>query len=137
MNLLYPSSGALHYNHIDGYGYKLVVEVNSAIVDLARALVPKWIELNSTRYAPHISVVRRETPTNLTMWGKYEGEQVPFEYSPEIHYDNTYFWLRVFSKRLVEIRVELGLPPSRLGVTCPPDGEAVFHVTVGNRKGLD
>lgn len=131
---LFKSTGVLRYSLIEGYGYKLVVEVDPNIVELARSLVPKYVELNTTKYAPHISVVRKEQPSNPSVWGKHEGELIPFEYSPEVRFDEKYYWLRVFSPRLVEIRVEMGLPPSRLNVTCPPDGEPVFHITIGNLK---
>ena len=130
----FPSKGVLHYSNIDGYGYKLIVSVDSQIVELARALVPKGLGMSTTRYPPHISVVRKETPTNLLEWGKHEGEFIDFEYSPEVQYDDTYCWLRVFSPGLVSIRVSLGLPPSRRNVTCPPDGEPIFHTTIGNFK---
>jgi hypothetical protein len=75
----------------------------------------------------------------MTAWKKYEGQEVVFEYSNLIYFSDTYCWLNAFSKRLEEIRTELGLrvvpehpalyPPRR-------PGWWTFHSTLGNFKGL-
>lgn len=64
---MHRSEGFLRYSHADNK-YWLVVDVDSGIVDVARALVPKSIRLNKTKYSPHITVVRNEIPPNLTAW---------------------------------------------------------------------
>lgn len=61
-------------------------------------------------YAPHITVVRKEVPPKMDVFGKHEGELVFFEYDTEIHHDETYYWLNAYSKRLEDIREELGFP---------------------------
>lgn len=139
---LFWSSGPLRYtrnfNCADGSysGYKLNVMVDPGIVEYYRALVPKYVGLNGTRYPAHISVVRRETPKNPEFWGKYEGEEVKFAYSNAVHNGKIYFWLNAFSERLEEIRLELGLPVST-EYTRPPDGYTkCFHITLGNLKDL-
>lgn len=132
--MLHKSKGPLRYSLTENAGYKLIVEVDPGISSLYRALVPKYIELNPQRYAPHISVVRREVPPNLEAWGKYEGELVDFEYTSHIYNGKVYWWLNAFSERLEAIRVELGLPVSS-EYTRPPDGYMkCFHITIGNQK---
>lgn len=128
----YSTTGKLHYSIENGV-YKLIVEVDPGIAALARALTP--VKLNKPKYAPHISVVRHETPTSIDMWGKYEGELVSFDYCPFVHNDEKYYWLQVVSPALVKIRMDLGLPASSLK-SRPPDGTEVFHTTIGNTKGL-
>jgi hypothetical protein len=127
VDTLWPSTGVLRYSVEPKVGRKLIVEVDPAIVELARALVPKWVRLNRQKYRPHISVVRWETPSDLTRWGAYEGEEVEFLYSSIVQFDDVYWWLDVQSTRLNEIRVQLGLPEWRTG----RDG---FHLTIGNTK---
>lgn len=127
----YPSFGALHFSLTDGT-YKLIVDVDKEIVALARALSP--IKLNSTRYPPHISVIRHETPlVNLDSWGANEGVIVQFSYSPEVHDDGKYYWLNALSQDLINVRAEYGLPASSLK-SRPPDGTETFHITIGNTK---
>jgi hypothetical protein len=115
----------------------LRVLIDPGLADFYRSLIPKWIRVNRPMYPPHISVVRKEPVIpNTDAWGKYDGEEVTFVYSNIIHSGKLYFWLNVFSKRLEEIRVELGLPVSS-EFTRPPCGfEKCFHTTLANCKGL-
>lgn len=133
---LFKSSGPLRYRIGQDGGYSLRVEVDQGISDFYRSLIPKWIKTNSQMYPAHISVVRKEVPVNLEFWGKHEGEEVEFVYSNEIHHGTVYWWLNAFSKRLEEVRIELGLPVSSQ-YTRPPDSWIkCFHITIGNMKGL-
>ena len=126
---LYQSQGTLRY--IDN---KLIVEVDQGISDFYRALIPKWIRTNKQLYPAHISVVRKEIPPNMKVWGKYEGNEIPFSYSNVIHNGEIYFWLNAWSNQLEQIRLELGLPVDSL-YTRPPDGlNKTFHITIGNLK---
>lgn len=126
---LFTSVGFLHYEE-----NKAIVEVDQGIVDFYRFLIPKYYYAKPQKYKAHISVVRKETPPNMQCWGKYEGEQIEFHYSNIIHYDNVYFWLNAFCKRLEEIRLELGLPVSS-PYTLPPAGfDKCFHISVANCK---
>jgi hypothetical protein len=111
---------------------KLYIEVDPGIADYYRSLIPKYFKVHTTRYAPHISVVREENPNNK--WGLYNGAQFVFEYDSYIHNDGgVYWWLNVRSKILSNLRVELGLPRwSKL--SRPPDGSDNFHITIGNTK---
>lgn len=137
---LFQSRGVLEYHanlsvkdhrFLDG---KLIVVVDPNISLYYRSLVPKWMPLNPQKYPPHISVVRREVPPNMAAWGKYQKETIDFTYSNEICNGKVYYWLNAFSKRLEEIRTELGLSISS-EYTRPPDSwTKCFHITIGNCK---
>lgn len=127
---MFLSSGRLKYFQNP---YKLIVEVDQGISDFYRTLVPKYIKLNRQMYPAHISVVRKEIPPNLTVWGKYQNRVVEFEYEGYQYNNDTYYWLNVYSKELEEIRAELGL--TRVSaITRSPDGRHKFHTTIGNLK---
>jgi len=122
---MYTSIGLLRYN--DGEN-KVYMECPSQIVDYYRSLVPKEIELNKTRFAPHVTVVRKEVIIKRDEWRKYDGCECSFEYSPIIGNNETYWWLPVTSKQLEVLREGLGL------IGCPPWHNG-FHLTIGNTKG--
>jgi hypothetical protein len=125
---LFKSIGKLRY----GYS-NLVLDVDQEIVRYYRALLPKTIRTNSQMYDAHISVVRKEEP-NMAFWRKYEGELVEFQYSHEVRNGTLYYWVDAFSKRLEEIRAELGLPVHSPYITPPEGFLHTFHVTIGNTK---
>lgn len=132
--MMFEATGRLRYDIHPKVGHKLIVEVDPAIGPYYRSLVPKYIPIKPQLYPSHISVVRHEIPPNLEFWGKYEGEVIPFCYDNYIHNGKVYYWLNAFSKRLEEIRLELGLPVDS-PYTRPPDGLAkTFHITIGNLK---
>lgn len=129
MRTLFKSTGVLRY----GYTH-LVLDVDQSIVEYYRSLLPKSLRTNPQKYDAHISVVRKESPSNIQFWGKHSGEEVEFEYAHDIRNGSVYFWIDAFSRRLEEIREELGLPVESLFIT-PPDGyRHVFHVTIANIK---
>jgi hypothetical protein len=136
MNLFF-SKGVIRYEGSTTDPFKVFVQVNSEITRLARALIPPYMPFNYPRYEPHISVVRKETP-DPAKWKLFPrcDELVEFAYNPEVQNDETYYWLQVFCPELSALRVELGLPPSRANVTLSPNGDAIFHITVGNAKGM-
>lgn len=117
------SVGVLNYSIIGSKYYRLVVDVDPEITELARALIPSYIHLNKPKYSPHITVTRYETPQNLQIWEAYSGASIYFEYDPNVKNDETYWWLDVYSTKLCEIRAELGLSPKNR-----------FHMTIGNTK---
>lgn len=114
---------------------KVVAEVDPEIVEYYRWLVPKWINLQRQKYAPHISVVRKEQP-QMNRWREYEGKEVEFQYSGEVQFGKVYAWLNVYSKVLEQLRLTLGLSASS-EITRPPEGyDWSFHITIGNFKHL-
>lgn len=129
---LNKSSGVLKYSPEPN---NLRVVVDPEIYKYYRSLIPKWFKTQPQMYEPHVSVVRREPVIpNIAVWGKYEGEEIEFEYSHEVFAGEVYCWLNVFCVRLEEIRRELGLRIDS-PFTRPPDGyEKCFHMTLGNRK---
>lgn len=124
--LIHSSTGTMRY----GPGMRVVLEVDQGIADFYRSLIPKSFMVKPQRHPAHVSVVRHETPRNMAAWGKHIGEQITFDYSPQIVNDETYFWLDVKCARIEEIRIELGL------LSHPP-WRNLFHITLGNMKGLD
>lgn len=132
---VHSSLGTLDYSLSDGY-YRLVVSVDPELHRYYRSRIPKSFVCNPQRYPPHITVVRGEVPPLKDLWGRYQGRQVCFDYSPEIRNDETYWWLNCYAQVLTDIRLELGLPAS-YHLTRPPSGEECFHTTIGNRKTLD
>jgi hypothetical protein len=132
--MLYTLQGPLRYFSAEK-NYRLVVEGDRSLAAYYRALIPKWFNINSPRYSPHITVVRWgvETPL-LNYWGKHEGQVVEYQYDSIIREGALYFWLDIFSTQLEAIRGELGLPiESRFGT--PPEGfKKFFHMTLANKK---
>lgn len=136
--MIYLSSGTLHCEFIENYGFKAYVEVDKEIINYYRSLIPKYITYQPQKYPPHISVVRYETP-DLNVWNKYtkKKEEIDFSYEGTVKFGQMYLWLNCFSKRLEEFRLELGLPVESK-YTLPPEGfTKCFHCTIGNMKGLD
>lgn len=125
--------GVIRYSHTPEYGYRCVCEVERDLADYARALIPKGIGVYGTRYHPHISIVRYETPT-LEEWGRREGQEVVFVYDMRVRNNGgVYWWLNVDSPELKVVREELGLAGSSR-LSRPPDGIDCFHLTVANSK---
>jgi hypothetical protein len=120
-------TGRLSTSCIDGLS-RMVVDVDKDIVELARALVPPSVRLQRSRYAPHLSVVRETR--RFGCWGKIDGLLIDYRYSPEAVPGEVYWWLRVECPELARIRRDLGLP-EMCEYTRPPDGEDVFHITIG------
>jgi len=85
-------------------------------------------------YPPHISVIRREVPPNMTLWNKHQGLDVVFEYDNYVFIGSLYIWLKVYSTELENIREELGLPRHRNTVIRPPNESPCFHTTIANFK---
>ena len=130
---LFKSYGKLDYSQLPQI--RLVAELDPGIAEFYRSLIPKHFVLQKPMYVPHVSVIRKETPTNMAAWGKYQGELVEIFYDPYIFFGKIYCWLKVHSVRFEEIREELGLP-RHSHITRPPDEQPCFHMTLGNQKHL-
>jgi hypothetical protein len=131
--MLDKSTGILEYGEGNS-GLKLILKIDPNIYFFYRSLIPKYVGLNPQKYEPHISVVRKEIPLNMNFWGKYEKEKVEFEYNSYIHHGEVYYWINAFSKRLEEIRLELGLSLLNKYGEAPEGFNKIFHITVGNIK---
>jgi hypothetical protein len=130
---VYSSTGILKYSENP---YKLIVLIDKEITNYYRSLIPKYVITNRQMYPPHISVVRKEEPVNLEAWNKYQDQEIDFEYENIVYSGEVYIWLNVFSSKLEEIRLELGLPVTSLYTRPPGEYKKVFHTTLGNYKGL-
>lgn len=130
----FTSKGILEYSVLEpGISYKATLVVDAEVARYYRSFVPKSQKCQPGRYAPHVTVVRNELPSNMKKWGLYEGQEIEFEYDSYIWYDGTYWWLNCNSLFLERVREELGLPRWAKW-NMPPDGKACFHMTIGNSK---
>lgn len=116
---------------------KIHLRVDPEIVSFARSLVPPSVKLNRTRFDPHVSLVRGEAvaPEKWAAAELLHLKQVRFRYDPRVVPGDVYWWLRVWSDDLLEVRRSLGLPDLSWA-TRPPDHEDCFHITIGNLKAL-
>jgi hypothetical protein len=128
--MLFNSKGILRY----GPGIRAIVEVDQGVADFYRKLIPKYNYVQPQMYPAHITVVRtaKENPKNMNVWGKYEGEEIPFSYDNYVYNNRTYWYLNVQSDRIGDIREELGLPRFRFG-ELGADRRG-YHITIGNVK---
>lgn len=130
---MFESVGTLDYSRTEDGSYRLVVDVDPALVDLYRALAPKWLRMNKQRYAPHMTIVREAVLPDLERWGRYQGAEVAFQYRPPVQIGEVYYWLEAYCPELELLRQHLGLSPTDW-YTKPPDLSDCFHITIGNRK---
>ena len=130
---MYTSQGLLNY----GPGIRVIAIIDQGISDYYRSLIPKYYQVQPQKYGAHITIVRtdKESPKQLAAWGKYQGQSISFEYSPEIHFDGSYWYLNVRSQQIGDIREELGLPRFRFQELSSKDG--CYHISIGNNKSSD
>jgi len=135
MDFDHPDVGTLRASFEDGL-YRVALDVDPGIAEVARALLPKSLRWNRPRFASHVSVVRDKelAPGMPEVLSQLDGERVEFTYDTFVYSDETYFWLRVESPRLRGVRIELGLEPMGW-VARPPDQSDWFHLTIANLKG--
>lgn len=131
----HDSTGYLRFvDDENGEPHKVIVDVDTGIVQVARALLPRTLRLNTTRYAPHITVVDRNEPViDRSTWGRGAGWIVTFGYDSHVYNDDTYYWLRATCPALNAVRRSLGLSDWSTGARAP-DGFDSFHITIGNTK---
>jgi hypothetical protein len=142
---MFNSYGTLHYELNDRVTppYKLILSIDQGISDYYFATIPKSIRARKQMHKAHISVVRKELPLNLDVWGKHKGRLVAFDYEPLVRQDNVYLWIDCYSMVLEQIRTELGLHNAPLYPatyhTPMPTGTLFtkrFHCTIANTKEL-
>jgi hypothetical protein len=108
----------------------IILKTGEGIVEYYKWWLHKLYQLKfeKTIWGSHISVNRGVRPPNKNLWGKYEGEQIEFTYTNRIYRANEiFFCVDAYSKRLEEIRLELGLSAQ------PNYG---FHLTVARLNKL-
>lgn len=123
--IMFKSTGKIIYKENP---YNVIVLIDKEICRYYRSLLPKYFFIRPQMYDPHISVVRKKIPRNLTLWKKHENEIVEFTYSHEIQTDGKYYWLSVWSDPLNQIRTELDVDISDYR------DKILFHITIGNCK---
>lgn len=120
-----------YFGYLKYFDDKLIVEVDQSFANFYYSLIPKYLGVKRQMWPAHISVVRKEIPLNKEYWNKYSGEKTDFEYDNWIYNGTVYYWINIFSKRLEEIRLELGLPVSS-EYTVPPEGYVkCYHLSLG------
>ena len=126
------STGKLTYSGHDSL--KLLVDPD--LTAFYRSLMPPNMIAQQPRWPAHCTIVRihKEQPVILDAWGRYEGEEMLFNYDPYIREDKTYYWLNVWCDRIVTIRTELGMPAKSRWTLPPSGGHQCFHITIGNKK---
>lgn len=138
MEQMIKATGRLRYSTRSGANKRanpwwLVVDTHKSITDFYRHQVErnllnplrleKGLRLQAPMWGAHVTVLdgRKEVaPDYRDRWGIHEGEKIEFEYSPNVQQIWKFWVLPVRSKRLEEIRAELGLAPTYR-----------FHLTVG------
>jgi hypothetical protein len=131
--MLYKSSGTLKYYRDP---FKCIVEVSQDLADFYKSLIPKVHKVNRQGWPAHISVVRNRNPPefDISVWGKYENEIVEFEYDPVVYWDEKYWWINCYSRRLEEIRKELKVLDNYEYIKLPSGYYKRWHITIGNSK---
>ena len=109
------------------YRVSVTAWVDAQIGYYYRALTPKYLNIQPTKYDSHISIVRYFNTVDRRFWGAYEGKQFVVWYNTDIKYEAPYFFLDCWSDGIAAIRQELGLPIYPLGRDC-------YHITIGNDK---
>lgn len=120
---MYTSLGVVKYVEAQVY----MECVDKQIAAYYRSLVPRYINLNPPRYAPHITIVRNEPLKDVTNWAYYNDQEFEFTYSGSIEHNDTYWWLPVECNIAIEIRNSLKLAEK-------PHWKNGFHLTIGNTK---
>ena len=128
---MFETEGILKY----GPGIKAAVWLDKDIARYYLQLIPKFKYAKPQMYSTHITLVRTgiETPSNMSFWGKYEGELIKVSYENFIKFAYPYFYLDAYSERIGEIREELGLSRYRIPHPDSPYYNR-YHITIGNVK---
>lgn len=78
--------------------------------------------IDQPSWGAHSSILRGERPQDdlLHLWKKYDRQEIEFEYSHDVERAGNYFFIKIRSEFLTNIRKEFGLPI-----------KWKFHMTVG------
>jgi len=134
---MFEATGKLIYDphaRIKQDPWWLILKADEGIIDYYKHWINKEIALDfgginrvpirfeKTVWGSHISVNRGTKPPKKNLWRKHQGENIKFTYSNRIYRVHWFFCVDAYSKRLEDIREEMGL--SRI----PPYG---YHITIG------
>lgn len=128
---MFTSKGKLHYE--DDGEYRLILKLNQDLVNYYLRLIPPIFGVGRQGWAAHITVVRPgvDTVGKIRYWGDYENEEVEFIYSPYLENGRGFYWFNAWSKRLEQVRTELGLFNVSKYPLIPKGYDKTFHCTVG------
>jgi hypothetical protein len=127
---VFTSKGKLHYEDEE---YRLVLKLDQDIADYYLRLIPATRRAYRQGWRAHITVVRPgiDEVGKIRYWGDYQNEEVEFIYSPNLEMGRGFYWFNAWSKRLEEIRSELGLYNVSKYPLIPDGYKKTFHCTVG------
>lgn len=121
------STGVLHYSPKSNNKWWLVLWCDNELSRYYRHLYHlycyKCDSLKKPAWNSHITVIRDEMPSEISLWGLYQDISVDFYYECDFETDGTYWWIPVISDQLMEIRCELGLSQPQFP----------FHISFGIR----
>jgi len=126
---LFKSIGKLIYSprtHLGSSDRWLILACDEELSSYYRYLFyrefPYLGKLSRPIFGAHISIIRGELVPNYNLWRFDENKLIEFYYSPEVIDNGEYYWLKVKSKYLEDLRELYGL--SRLP-------QFNFHLTIG------
>ena len=127
---MFKSSGFLRYNpRMEGQKvfepHWLILKCDDEITRYYRRLIFKgtYQKIADPGWGAHITVLRNETPKDVSLWGLCKGKNFEFEYEHIVRDNTKHFWLRAYCPALMDVREAYGLPR---------DPVIPFHLTVGN-----
>ena len=112
--------------------YWVIIEPNHDLGAYYRKLYSnytyKTVNLQPPMNGSHLTVLR-EKSVDFSVWGRYNGLEVEFEFDNERPQTNgETLWFPAYCKKAEEIRVDLGLAPKN---------KIPLHFTIGNLKNID
>ena len=106
----------------------LVIETDPELSRLYQFLLSKEVEnFNIPIHNPHITVLSYSE--NCKYDNSLQGQEIEFEYTPCVNFDNGYYFIPVFSQYIMFFRISLGLPPLF-------DSIKGLHITIANTKNI-
>lgn len=126
----YWSNGKIKYNK-----NWVILQISQSIPNYYKFWVEKFTgrKISTSYHGGHVSIIagKYEDCTKHSLWNKYDGRVIPFEYESKIYTDNNcfilgkYYWLRINCPLLSQIRREFGLKPTPFHP---------FHITIGYKE---
>lgn len=93
--------------------------------DYYYSLIPQYLKPNKQKHETHITIIRNFE--NVDLSDKYlDGQEFEFNYSTDMKFDGTYYYLECWSPIIDKIRMHYGLSRYRMN-NC-------HHITIGNKK---